>query len=488
MTKTIVSLQVPIEETIRVDTQTEIPRSIPLPPPIIPETEDSTSSPVSDTSSGYMSTSLSAVTLSEVYTLSWDLPPSSGSRAENIEKVLDEDEEEEENGVMQTFSPFSAAVQSNTGHESPLLDQSGLQESLLDLKEKADAESMNQQPSKSDVTLVQQEANQVLTDQLKEVEKPDRVAKAKLPNKTEQKQDSTVAHTGSEQLDHSETQEDSAVAQENETKQTELLHVDQSNAKTPSKDDLEVATTTKVECELSFSNEMQTSAQEGEKLFESTIPQPQEPTQDQTASESTRGLSPILNPALSEASAPDPEPPVDLGAQAPSKEQSTSDLPETNGGCFLFSPSATSEVQQPASSDKPDIGTIPSSKSGSSVANPFKIQKVKSSDLKSFLQIVGEEEDKPAQVDQASNFGAELSVPMESLEIISDSEEGDTAASSVLPDWLKEGEFVTVGANKSGTVRYVGPTDFAEGTWVGVELEVPAGRFKLDLALFINLI
>lgn len=75
---------------------------------------------------------------------------------------------------------------------------------------------------------------------------------------------------------------------------------------------------------------------------------------------------------------------------------------------------------------------------------------------------------------QADGAGG-LAAPLESLEIISDSE-GDSTSAAVLPDWLKEGEFVTVGGNKSGTVRYVGPADFAEGTWVGVELEVPAGE------------
>uniref|UniRef100_A0A674NYK7 Kinesin family member 13B n=1 Tax=Takifugu rubripes TaxID=31033 RepID=A0A674NYK7_TAKRU len=104
-------------------------------------------------------------------------------------------------------------------------------------------------------------------------------------------------------------------------------------------------------------------------------------------------------------------------------------------------------------------------------ANPFRIQKVKSSDLKSFQPIIGTAESAGPQVDPTNS----LAVPLESLEIISDSEEGDAAA-AVLPDWLKEGEFVTVGGNKSGTVRYVGPADFAKGTWVGVELEVPAGK------------
>uniref|UniRef100_M3ZHX7 Kinesin family member 13B n=1 Tax=Xiphophorus maculatus TaxID=8083 RepID=M3ZHX7_XIPMA len=120
----------------------------------------------------------------------------------------------------------------------------------------------------------------------------------------------------------------------------------------------------------------------------------------------------------------------------------------TNG--TLIQPSDTVKASPKPlseSSTKAATGAAQPSKSSSSAVNPFKIQKVKSSDLKSFQQIVGEE-----------------------------GEEGDEVASDVLPDWLKEGEFVSVGTNKSGTVRYVGPTDFAEGTWVGVELEVPAGK------------
>uniref|UniRef100_A0A3B3UF62 Kinesin family member 13B n=1 Tax=Poecilia latipinna TaxID=48699 RepID=A0A3B3UF62_9TELE len=130
------------------------------------------------------------------------------------------------------------------------------------------------------------------------------------------------------------------------------------------------------------------------------------------------------------------------------------------------------------SSTKAATGAAQPSKSSSSAVNPFKIQKVKSSDLKSFQQIVSEEGGKPAQMGREGSLGAglNLSVPAESLESISDLEEGDEVVSDVLPDWMKEGEFVSVGTNKSGTVRYVGPTDFAEGTWVGVELELPAGK------------
>ncbi|CAG03092.1 unnamed protein product, partial [Tetraodon nigroviridis] len=41
---------------------------------------------------------------------------------------------------------------------------------------------------------------------------------------------------------------------------------------------------------------------------------------------------------------------------------------------------------------------------------------------------------------------------------------------------LREGARVTVGSSKAGTVRYVGAAHFAEGLWVGVELEAPAGK------------
>lgn len=97
-------------------------------------------------------------------------------------------------------------------------------------------------------------------------------------------------------------------------------------------------------------------------------------------------------------------------------------------------------------------------------SNPFRIQKVKASGLKSFKGILQEVEE---------DLHKEGVDPLEKLEILSDTEEGHEEGE--LPNWLKEDEYVTVGSNKNGTVRYIGPTDFADGIWVGVELDVPAG-------------
>uniref|UniRef100_A0A8C3TCB8 Kinesin family member 13B n=1 Tax=Chelydra serpentina TaxID=8475 RepID=A0A8C3TCB8_CHESE len=126
---------------------------------------------------------------------------------------------------------------------------------------------------------------------------------------------------------------------------------------------------------------------------------------------------------------------------------------------------------------QPDLLSHPSA-----TASPFKIQKVRTSELKSFTCMLGgdsgcsssTEEEKEREKNQVtaqglSRNGAETAD--EKLEVASDSEDANE-----IPEWLKEGEYVTVGTNKTGTIRYVGPTDFQEGTWVGVELDLPSGK------------
>ncbi|XP_023809427.1 kinesin-like protein KIF13B isoform X1 [Oryzias latipes] len=63
---------------------------------------------------------------------------------------------------------------------------------------------------------------------------------------------------------------------------------------------------------------------------------------------------------------------------------------------------------------------------------------------------------------------------VEKLEICVEDEE--RAHDDSLPEWLVEGCHVTVGSNKAGAVRYIGTTHFAEGVWVGVELNTPVGK------------
>lgn len=72
----------------------------------------------------------------------------------------------------------------------------------------------------------------------------------------------------------------------------------------------------------------------------------------------------------------------------------------------------------------------------------------------------------------------------ERLEIFMDDDE--RSHDEVLPDWLTEGAYVTVGSNKAGTVRYVGMTQFAEGVWVGVELDTPIGKYTIKGPLHTN--
>uniref|UniRef100_A0A8D3DCU6 Kinesin family member 13Ba n=1 Tax=Scophthalmus maximus TaxID=52904 RepID=A0A8D3DCU6_SCOMX len=72
-----------------------------------------------------------------------------------------------------------------------------------------------------------------------------------------------------------------------------------------------------------------------------------------------------------------------------------------------------------------------------------------------------------------NNVSAENSFSKQRLIFMDDEER---SRYDVLPDWLTVGAYVTAGGNKAGTVRYVGVTQFAEGVWVGVELDTPVGK------------
>lgn len=40
----------------------------------------------------------------------------------------------------------------------------------------------------------------------------------------------------------------------------------------------------------------------------------------------------------------------------------------------------------------------------------------------------------------------------------------------------KVGDRVKVSGSRAGTIRFIGPTDFAAGEWIGVELDDPLGK------------
>jgi len=63
-----------------------------------------------------------------------------------------------------------------------------------------------------------------------------------------------------------------------------------------------------------------------------------------------------------------------------------------------------------------------------------------------------------------------------------------TRVETPLPDWIVVGESVLVRPySYSGVIAYVGPTEFASGIWIGVELDAPTGTISLSLSLSLSL-
>lgn len=173
--------------------------------------------------------------------------------------------------------------------------------------------------------------------------------------------------------------------------------------------------------------------------------------------------------------------PAHLPASAP--QESPSPQSGGNGSPATKPLGGPREQARPATSAEPVVSKpqlAPDLLSQSPApASPFRIRKVRTSELKSFTRMLGGDPGCPSEEDpQAAGGpgdGSSGGQTLEKLEVSSDSEEA-----SEVPEWLREGEYVTVGANKVGVVRYIGPTDFQEGTWVGVELDLPSGECCLS--------
>lgn len=55
------------------------------------------------------------------------------------------------------------------------------------------------------------------------------------------------------------------------------------------------------------------------------------------------------------------------------------------------------------------------------------------------------------------------------------------------PAWLTLGESVQLRLSSStGVVAYTGPTHFAHGLWVGVELDAPTGEYQYPASCLAN--
>ncbi|XP_022540279.2 kinesin-like protein KIF13B isoform X2 [Astyanax mexicanus] len=405
-------VQIPVTES-----QTEdLSQLVEAPAQVQSETEDSTHSPVSSTSSGYMSTSISTATLSETLVSNTDL--------------------QFESSVKET---------SESSHTPELLEGRDPSVDVIVTGERGEEDS-----SFSD--------------------------KEGHSEKATMAEQSVKGDNGPMLLENTTTVDTTfAVSEE---KITNLLSLERSNLG-PAAEEALLAGSSPVTQSSNLSSETgsptvtQPSSQPAADIEEALLPGSSPVTQSSnlpSEAESPTVTQPSSHPAADKEEAlltasPDSAPhPEDQTSKPLPQINTASPLPAVN-----HSPAPSIKQQQPLQPLAPGLET---QKPLSSTSNPFKIQKVKTSGLKSFKGIIHEVEED--EVKEAIDPLSGLSDPLEKLEILSDTEE--VHEEGPIPDWLKEDEYVTVGSNKNGTVRYVGPTDFAEGIWIGVELDVPAGK------------
>ncbi|XP_072300057.1 kinesin-like protein KIF13B isoform X2 [Eucyclogobius newberryi] len=530
---------VPIEKIIPTDISPESPGPVPAPPPVVMETEDAILSPVSESSSGYMSTSISTATLNDVYTLSWDLPPLSSCRTEEESALEEVDLEEEEADLEEEEADLEEEEADLEVLEEEEADLEDLEEEEADLEEEEDAQN-DREYLLDDKSLTEELEKDLRKRQAAQEQMDCAVLEKALKqcdtlSKNEQNrdilasdceddakpidlivEDETHPHQASD-MDTTNKEEATNLVQNGESTVQESINEQKADQPLPPST-LEISEDKDSEIQ-SANDHISTAAKELSGQAETTLvngqsscslPEESEPSalvstqndeskksnkddteekvQSANVKESVEQLQPLVQEDAIESNVDETiaegetltlENPPSLGEARSTDDLSSSSekvhSAEGDGQSSSLKSSQTIEIVTGKSTDPlPPPSSVASSKP--LAASPFKItKKVKSSDLKSFQPILGDDEAVAAAVAEGSGgLGTHLSVPVEAPEIISDSEEGDPNA--VLPEWLKEGEFVTVGTNKYGTVRYVGPTDFAQGTWVGVELEVPAGK------------
>ncbi|KAJ8271049.1 hypothetical protein GJAV_G00122190 [Gymnothorax javanicus] len=390
-------------------------------------------SPTSETSSGYFSTSVSIATLSEALGSSGDPAPPVGPGSAKVAMETSQGDQESENTMGNSSAESNGPSERASQAEQPSRTQpkNPLQASGHNVPNS----EIDQTPSPEIHENLTPEKHQTPSPESHETPSPER---HHTPSPERRKTPSPeIDQTPSPEIDQSPSPE-----------------IDQ----TPSPE------------------RRQTPSPEMCRTPSPEIDQTPSPEIDQTPSPERRQTpSPEINqtPSPERHRTPSPEihrTPSPERCQTPSAEGHQTHSPEvhqTPPERHQIPPPETHETISSTESlhDSPPQTSRPEKKeSRPPRANPFKIQKVKTSDLKSFSRILGEDAE-----EEGGAEGAGEEEVLEKLEITSDSEE-------TVPDWLKEGEYVTVGTSKSGTVRYVGPTDFADGIWVGVELDVPAGK------------